>query len=421
MHSSRPYSVGCRVVAALALFAAAAILPGCSRALRPVVPVQPLSRVTITPAADTLIAGGTRVFSAVAYDTLGNPVPGMAIAWDSADPTIAFVNANGLVTALNEGLARIVARAGDKADTATVYITGVAAGWVLQPSGTVRDLYGVYFGADGRRGFVVGASGTLLTTVDAGASWSTGNSNTPADLHSICFTSADTGWAAGSGGALMKTVNGGVSWVRQMNLASTANLTCVRFSDSRHGWVVGSGGLIARTRDGGANWTITIPFGWQLNSVSFTDSLNGWLAGANGIVMGSHDGGASWYDVPLSVSSQTFKGIARVDDSISVAVGTQGTVARTQATVDSLAWSVGSVGASEALEGVFMVSPTTGWAVGSNPGGLVLMTTDGGETWTPQAAGVAQALHAVLFVDPLRGWAVGSGGRILHTTHAGKP
>jgi photosystem II stability/assembly factor-like uncharacterized protein len=421
MHSCRLIPVGARVAVAFALLAAAAFLPGCSSATRPIVPTVALSSVLITPAADSLVAGGTRQFTAVAYDTGGNAVSGIGIEWRSFDPAVAVVNSNGLVTAMSEGLAQIVASAGGQADTATVYVTGTVAGWILQNSGTVLDLNGIYFGADGREGVAVGEAGTLLATSDAGATWAPRTSGTTADLHSVWFTSADVGWAAGSGGALMKTVNGGTTWVRQLNLASAADLMCVRFSDPLHGWVVGSGGLIARTRDGGASWTITIPFAWQLNSVSFSDSLNGWLAGANGTVMGTHDGGASWYDVPLSASSQTFKSISRGSGTVAVAVGTQGTVARAQATVDSLGWSVASIGASNALEGVCMVGPTTGWAVGSNSGGLILATTDGGANWTPQASGVAQTLHAVHFVDPLRGWAVGAGGRILHTTHAGNP
>ena len=419
MHSSRRVSAGCRIGLASALLVAAAILAGCSSATHPVIPTTPLSRVTITPAADSLLAGHTRLFTAVAYDTNGVAVANMPIGWRSADPAIAQVNSNGLVTAISEGLARIIASAGNRADTATVYVTGTATGWVLQNSGTVQALYGVFFQPDGRRGYVVGAAGTLRVTTDAGGSWKTGTSGTSADLHAIWFTTADTGWAVGNGGALMKTVNAGATWTRQLNLATSANLMSVRFSDPQHGWVVGASGLIARTRNGGATWTTTIPFAWQLNAVSFGDSLNGWLAGANGTVMGTHDGGASWYTVPLGVSSQTFHGISRADDSVTVAVGTQGTIAHTEATTDSLAWSVTSVGASDALEAVWMVDAYSGWAVGANPNGLILVTGDGGMSWSPQVAGVAQVLRAVQFVDPLRGWIVGDGGRILHTTHGG--
>ena len=423
MHFSRPVSVARRTLAAFALLAAVALLPGCSNTpTRPIVMVKPLSRVVITPALDSLLVGGTRLFTAVAYDTSGHAATGAAIAWRSADPAVARVNSNGLVTALGEGLGRIVASAGNKADTATVYVTGTATGWVIQTSGATQNLNALFFQPDGRRGYAVGDAGTLVVTSDAGATWAPATSGTTAALHSIWFTSSLVGWAAGSGGKLMKTVDGGTSWAAQTNIAAAAyDLMCVRFSDADHGWIVGSGGLIARTRDGGATWTKTIPFAYELNSVAFTDSLDGWLAGGNGTVMGTHDGGASWYPVTLGVASQTFKGLARASATVAIAVGTQGTVARSAATADSLAWSVSSTGAGNALEAVFMANASAGWAVGSNSNGLILATSDGGASWTPQAAGISQTLSAVFFVDPLRGWAAGAGGRILHTTHGGNP
>jgi photosystem II stability/assembly factor-like uncharacterized protein len=405
----------------LALSAAAALASGCSRATKPIVPVTPLRKVVITPHADTLVAGAHVQLVAVAYDTSGAADPNIAAAWSSANPAIASVNSNGLVTAVSEGVAKIMAFAGDKSDTARVYVTSATTGWVVQTSATIHDLYGVWFQPDGRSGVAVGDAGTVLTTSDAGATWHVGTGGTSADLKSVCFTSADTGWASGAGGALMKTVNGGVTWARQTNLATSADLMRVRFADSRHGWVVGSGGLIARTADGGASWTTQFPVAWNLHSVSFTDSLNGWLAGANGTVMGSHDGGISWYAVPLGVASQTLNAIMRFDDTTAVAAGTQGTIARTSATPDSIAWSTSSVGASDALNGVFLIDAMTGWAVGANPNGAILRTDDGGQSWTPQTAGVAQVLRDVYFVDPLRGWVVGSGGRILHTSHGGNP
>jgi photosystem II stability/assembly factor-like uncharacterized protein len=406
-------------LAAPAIAAVALLASGCSRSTKPIVSVTPLSRVVVAPAVDTLTAGETRQFTAVAYDTSGNADPNVGIGWSSLDRQVASVNASGLVTAISEGIARIVAAAGDKADTATVYVLAAQGGWVIQASNTLNNLNGVWFQGDGRFGCAVGDVGTVLTTDDVGATWTIRTGGTTANLASVWFTSADTGWAAGAGGVLMKTTNHGVTWKRQVNLATTYDLTRVRFVDPQHGWIVGANGLVARTTDGGLHWTVQYPVVWTLHSVAFANTLDGWAVGANGTVLGTHDGGVSWYLVPVGLTSRTLYGVARLDDTTSVAVGSEGTVARTFATADSLDWDTQSVGAGYTLQGLSMPTLHDVWVVGENPNAVILSSADGGQTWSAQVAGVAQKLHDVTFVDPLRGWIVGDAGRILHTSHGG--
>src|SRR5213595_1806426 len=45
-----------------------------------------------------------------------------------------------------------------------------ASSWTRQPSGTMAWLHAVYF-LDQDRGWIAGANGTLLSTVDGGATW----------------------------------------------------------------------------------------------------------------------------------------------------------------------------------------------------------------------------------------------------------
>jgi photosystem II stability/assembly factor-like uncharacterized protein len=410
-----------RIAATSACFAMALLAAGCSshKLTQPIVNVMPLSRVVIAPASDSLVAGQSRQFTATAYDTAGVVAPGVLVSWTSLDPGVASVTAGGLVRAVGEGPARIIAAAGDRSDTAHVYVTGAVGGWGLQQSNTLNPLYGVWFAPDGQFGCVVGDAGTVLTTQDAGVHWMTQTGGTAANLRSVWFTSPDTGWAVGAGGVLMKSTNHGVTWARQVNLSTGNDLARVRFSDAQHGWIVGANGFIARTADGGLTWSAQYPVVWAMNGIAFAGNLDGWAVGANGTVLGTHDGGVSWYLVPVGATSRTFHSVVRLDDTTAVAVGTEGTVASTFATPDSLDWNTRSVGAGYTLQGVSMPTAQVGYIVGQNPSGLILATTDGGATWTAQAAGVAQALHDVAFVDPQRGWIVGDGGRILHTTHGG--
>lgn len=428
MRFNRSFLAAPRAAFAL-LLAAAAFLSGCSsnKLLQPM--PKPLSRVTLSLHADTLTVFGQRQFVATAYDTFNVATGGVVIGWQSNDPAVCTIDYTGLATAVGEGSALIIASANGKSDTAHVYVKSGVQGWYPQVSATVQNLNGVYFLADGHTGFAVGAAGTMVMTTNAGADWAPHTSGTGLDLASVWFSDVTTGWAVGVAGTLVKTTNTGATWAQQVNLSTTANLQCVRFVDARHGWIVGggggvSGGFVARTGDGGLTWTTQPLGGAVFYGVAFADTLNGWVAGAGGVVYGTHDGGANWYLVQPAITAQPLRGVARVSNALAWAVGSQGTILSTAATVDSFAWQrpPASLGANYQLNAIHMVSATTGWIAGSDLGvGAILATTDGGVTWPPQTASSNLALNSIYFADGLRGWAVGAGGRIVHTSTAGAP
>ena len=74
----------------------------------------------------TMIVSDTRQLAATANDADGTPVVGAPLVWSSNNTAVATVTTAGLVTALAEGSARIIARSGSRADT--VSITVVASG-----------------------------------------------------------------------------------------------------------------------------------------------------------------------------------------------------------------------------------------------------------------------------------------------------
>jgi photosystem II stability/assembly factor-like uncharacterized protein len=410
-----------RPLSLLALFALIAIVSftGCecgSGVLAP--PLPPLSSVTLTPSADTLVVDQQRQFLAVAKDTNDVVVNGAAFAWSSSDPGVFTVSRNGLVTARGEGVARLFAAAGGLTDTATVAVF-VQPGWYTQPSNTSNDLNGVFFAPDGRDGWAVGDAGTIVHTDDAGAFWSRQTSSTSSNLNDVWFTTTVTGFAVGHNGTVMRTRNAGQSWTRLTQVPAAEDLFGVCFADTSHGWVVGSNGIALRTANAGQTWTKVYPTAQQLNSVSFSDTTNGWAVGAGGVITGTHDGGRSWYVVQPAVTASPLEAVWRNSNTLAWAGGLQGTYPFTAATPDSLQWVLGTLGASNHIRGLQMVDGSVGYAVGTNGTGLVLKTLTGGATWGPQISNTAQALNDVWFVDPLRGWAVGVAGRIIHTSKGG--
>ena len=410
-----------RAVLAVSLLAALAALTGCSSNPLPTAPARPLlGYVVITPTLDTLQTGSTRAFVAAALDTDSVAVAAPSLTWRSSNSAVATVNSTGLVTAISEGVASIIASGNGAADTAQVFVWS-QSGWFAQTSNSANNLNAVHFLADGRKGYAVGEVGTLLRTLDAGNTWTVRTSGTTSSLESIWFTHADTGWAVGSAGTVMKSVDGGATWARQNNVTAAEDLMCVRFVGTRYGWIVGASGVVLRTRNGGVSWTRVSPTAQQLNSVAFADTANGWAVGTGGVVIGTHNGGASWYIVQPSLTAQALESVARRSNTLAWAVGAQGTVARTTATVDSLDWTTSSTGGAHQLRGVQMLSNTLGWAVGTNgSASLVLRTINGGAAWVAQDANASETLNDVYFVDEQRGWAVGDGGRIVHTSRGGQ-
>jgi photosystem II stability/assembly factor-like uncharacterized protein len=389
---------------------------GCSQSVT--TPLPPLSSVTVSPATDTLLAGESLQLGAVARDLNGTPVASAAFSWSSSDPGVCTVSSIGRVTGVGEGVASVVATAGGLADTARITVF-VQTGWYAQTSRTLNDLHGVCFAADGRTGVAVGDAGTVVRTANGGTDWALVPAGTSFALNDAWFTSATTVFAVGAGGAVLRSRDAGASWSR-LTVPSSDALQSVCFADTSRGWVVGGNGTVLRTTDGGATWTRTNPTANTLTDVSFAGPLHGWAVGHSGTILGTHDGGASWYLVQPAVTSLMLRSVWRTSATAALAGGAQGTLARCAATADSLAWSLGSVGASNAVTALCMVDASEGWAVGSNGNGLVLRTTDGGVSWSPQVSNSVQALEGVWFTDAARGWAVGAQGRIVHTATGGR-
>ncbi|MGH7726303.1 MAG: WD40/YVTN/BNR-like repeat-containing protein [Candidatus Eiseniibacteriota bacterium] len=64
--------------------------------------------------------------------------------------------------------------------------------------------------ADADTGTVVGFAGTILRTTDGGQTWVPQESGTVHDLFDVFFTDTSTGTVVGESGTVLRTVTGGV-------------------------------------------------------------------------------------------------------------------------------------------------------------------------------------------------------------------
>ena len=96
---------------------------------------QQVAGVTVSPAADTLLAlGDTLRLTAEAVDANGHPVEGAEFTWSSGDDSVATVDETGLVTAAGNGNARVTASAGAATASADVTVEQQVAGVTVSPA-----------------------------------------------------------------------------------------------------------------------------------------------------------------------------------------------------------------------------------------------------------------------------------------------
>ena len=136
-------------------------------------------------------------------------------------------------------------------------------GWTKMDVGTLAWLHSIYF-ADDRHGWISGGNGTLLSTVDGGASWKKEKMPTADAFRDVYFTDLLNGWilcersvydserAAPS--YILRTANGGKSWQKMEFDGGSERLARFFFDGKGTGFAIGEGGGVLRMQSGGSGW-----------------------------------------------------------------------------------------------------------------------------------------------------------------------
>jgi len=297
--------------------------------------------------------------------------------------------------------------------------------WSPVNSGTTSTLNGAVL-LDSGTGFVVGDTGTILKSTDAGATWSPLTSGTSTTLHGIYFLDPNDGVAVGDGGTILRTTDGGGAWQSVISGVGDS-LRSVSFNGV-NGICGGDSQDILYSTDSGASWQIGQSgfFGGGFPGAQMLSATTGFVAGQNSIFQAlvgtTTDGGASWAFQPFYFDGNEggANDVFFFDQNTGLVSGSvfdgRGAIART--TDAGMNWS--TLFFDQAIEGVTFPMAASGFAVGA--GGRILHTSDNGATWTDQTSGSSANLHDVSFAsDALRGITVGDGGVILQTTNGGEP
>ena len=84
---------------------------------------QTVSKVVVSPAADTLVVGDTLQLSAEAFDSNDHSVSGVEFAWSSSDSSVIRVDASGLAHGTGDGGAMVTATFGDAEGSSGLTVT----------------------------------------------------------------------------------------------------------------------------------------------------------------------------------------------------------------------------------------------------------------------------------------------------------
>lgn len=176
-----------------------------------------------------------------------------------------------------------VSRRDTVVDSLLIYTDDGGASWQRQRVPTRNELIHLDFVSD-KRGWIVGASGTILYTENGGETWTPQRTGTTATIYHVDFRNERVGWAVGERGTILRTTDAGETWFPVPSSVRNTLLS-VQFVDDDDGWIVGRGGVILHSSDSGRTWVRQESKTTQNLYALFVDKKVGWAVGGNGVVL----------------------------------------------------------------------------------------------------------------------------------------
>jgi photosystem II stability/assembly factor-like uncharacterized protein len=243
--------------------------------------------------------------------------------------------------------------------------TDAGVNWNTVANGTVDTLRSVFFIND-TTGFISGANGTIRRTDDAGTTWVAQTSGTTQLIRSIFFVNDDIGYACCGGGVILKTLNGGLNWSTQVS-GVTQDLINIRFLNADTGYCVSSSstflnGIVLKTTDGGLNWTSVYTNTYGLLGLAVVDETI-FAGGGYETIVKSDDGGSTWTQLNSNPSvANHFRSASFLNPDTGYVVGDSGKIFYTKN--GGVNWTNQAINASGVLS-VFTINEDTAYACGA--------------------------------------------------------
>lgn len=285
-----------------------------------------------------------------------------------------------------------------------------------QNSGVTSQLNAISFSTPSK-GMVVGNSGVIRKTSDAGLSWMASNSGTSVDLTDVAFLSSSIYIAVGKTGKIIKTTNSGTSW-SNVNSGTTNDLTGI-FVNGVNVYVTGSNGTILISTNSGNAWTtINTGISFKLNSIFFVSDFVGYVVGDGATILKTVNGGQVWNFQSSGMNTPSLTDVYFTDANTGIITGSIG---GSDESILFRTTNGGSVWTTDNFSGTtlnalgFFPDNSTGFAVGGSIAGntsTILKTTSQGFSWSPIASSSSRQL-GTCFPGNGIGYTCGLNGTIL--------
>lgn len=248
----------------------------------------------------------------------------------------------------------------------------------------------------GKRVVAAGDFGVVIYA-DDGKTFHQAKVPTRTPLTSLFFLDARHGWAAGHDGTILSTDDAGESWtVRREARGQDQVLMSIWFENAEHGLAVGQFGLALETDDGGASWHERSLLDGEAGEKHFQQLVPAGqgvllVAAEAGAILRSTDAGRHWQLVQTDNKGSFWTGQALADGSVLMA-GMRGHLYRSEDR--GLHWHEVASGTQQSLTAFFVAPDGTLGVVGL--AGATLRSKDGGKHFSastrPDRLGMSAAL-----------------------------
>lgn len=264
----------------------------------------------------------------------------------------------------------------------------------------------------GARAVAVGPRGLIITSDDAGRTWSQSEAPVQSDLLAVRFVNDHEGWAVGHDSVILHTVDRGRSWQKQLDgravrerftsfyqRAGADAQQCAQqitnnyrsgpgspfldvwFRDALHGFVVGPFGMLAATVDGGVTWEpwlhrIENAQYLNLNALAAVDG-EPYIAGEQGKVYHLDAEHGKWIASSTGCRGNFF-GIAGIGDVL-LAFGLRGAIYRGQREGAAIRWTALPVTTDRTLSAGIARPDARGFLLADVEGGLLHVEAAGND------------------------------------------
>lgn len=301
--------------------------------------------------------------------------------------------------------------------------------WIEQPSPTQKKLTKSLF-VDSLYGWVIGDSGIVLKTTNAGANWNVQQSGVySSELKDITFISQNSGWIVSVDSTyrsfIIKTSNSGLNWSKTYFPDTTTILSTIFFQNASTGYVSGFNGRIYKTTTAGVNWsecyidTTGCLYLFPKSDIYFINSQTGFACGGvldlQGIFVITTNAGVSWFS--QCVAAEPLNMVMYLGNNRIALMGGDfdlGSILAVSSNGGSN-WSYEQTGCFGNATGFSFRTPAEIWAALSFSGKFAvnLDSMKPGSRWQCINTPGNVEVYDVEFLSPVLGYAFGESGKIF--------